>query len=302
MTMRVLVVGGSGMLGHKLVHVLSGDPAFDVHCTVRRGPPSGFVAPRATYHEGIDVFEGVDELRRTLRALEPEIVVNAVGAVKQRDLSSKLEETFFVNGTLPHLIPLLAEREATRVLHFSTDCVFQGDRGGYMETDVPDAEDVYGRSKACGEIDYGRHLTLRTSIIGFEVTRGLSLVSWLFTRPPRSEIAGYTKAIFSGLPTVTLARSVQSLLTSGMFPSGLYHVASEPIDKHSLLQRLIEAFHLDVSLAPREDVIIDRSLNDVRFRGLTGETTPGWDELVRELVEDFDSLPYNNVYQMHNAR
>lgn len=297
----ILVLGGNGMLGHKLVQLLSAEKALDVHCTVRAKPAKDFIAPAATYHKNVDVTR-VDDLRRVLEGVKPDIVINAVGAIKQKNLSDAITETFFVNGTLPHLIPIVSEKSDAKVIHFSTDCVFKGDCGSYKESDAPDAEDLYGRSKACGEIGYGRHLTIRTSIIGFELTRGLGLLSWLFTQPAGSTLEGFNRAIFSGLPTCTLARTVKAIVSGEEMPSGLFHVASQPIDKFSLLSRIVSAFKLDHTLRQSERVVIDRSLDDSHFRTRTGTTTPGWDALVRELVADFNSLPYRTVYPSANAK
>ncbi|MFL5580737.1 MAG: sugar nucleotide-binding protein [Gemmatimonadaceae bacterium] len=297
MTKRVLVIGGSGMLGHKLVHVLSADPAFEVHATVRTAVDPRFRAAGAEYHAGIEIAPGDDGLARVLASLAPAVVVNAVGAIKQKkDLGSALERTFFVNGTLPHLLPLLNPNRRAQVVHFSTDCVFVGDRGGYTEADQPDAEDVYGRSKAVGELAYGAHLTIRTSIVGFELRDQLGLLGWFLRQPARSTLSGYTRAIFSGLPTVTLSRTVRDLLGRDEPLRGQYHVASDPIAKFDLLARVAAAFDLEHTLVPSEAVVIDRSLCDDRFRALTGTARPGWTELVAELREDFASLPYSDLY------
>jgi dTDP-4-dehydrorhamnose reductase len=297
MTTRVLVVGGTGMLGHKLAQVLSSEPGLDVHASVRSGPPAQGFAPRAvTYHRAVDLANGSAAIAGLLRSLAPDVVVNAVGAIKQKDLYSAVDATFYLNATLPHLLALLNPNPAGRLIHFSTDCVFKGDRGGYTEADAPDAEDLYGRSKACGEVDYGRHLTLRTSIIGFEITGHLGLLSWFLRQPKGSALPGYEGAIYSGLPTATLSRTVLRIIREGDNLSGLYEVASEPISKLDLLRRVNDAFGLGHTLRPDPSVRIDRSLDDARFRAATGTPRPGWDELVDDLVRDYRSLPYADVY------
>ncbi len=296
MKQRVLVLGGTGMLGHKLVQVLAGDPALEVHCTVRRLPAAPFVTAEATYHAGVEIAPGSRRLEEVLRALSPDVVINAVGAIKQKDLNAAMEETFYLNGMLPHLIPFLNPNQRARLIHFSTDCVFQGDRGGYRESDAPDALDLYGRSKACGEVDYGNHLTLRTSIIGFELGSHLGLLSWLLRQPRGSSVPGYAHAIFSGLPTVTLSRTVLEIVRHHPLLRGLYHVASEPIAKLELLERVSRRFDLGHELVPSNAVRIDRSLDDSRFRAATESPRPGWEELVEELADDFRSLPYDAVY------
>jgi dTDP-4-dehydrorhamnose reductase len=286
---RVLVVGGTGMLGHKLVQLLGADPALDLHATVRRVPPPEF-AGRMTYHPGIDVAYGSTRVRELLEALRPDVVVNAVGAIKQKDLHSAVDETFYLNGAFPHLLAL--HNPGGRLIHVSTDCVFRGDRGAYTEAERPDAEDLYGRSKAMGEVDYGRHLTLRTSIIGPEISGQLGLLGWFLSQPRGSTLRGFSRAIYSGVPTVVLARTIHRLIRDDAPLSGIYHVASEPIDKHTLLQRLNKALELGHTILPDDSLRIDRSLNDRRFREATGTPRPGWDELVAELVEDLRTLPY----------
>jgi dTDP-4-dehydrorhamnose reductase len=287
---RVLVVGGTGMLGHKLVQLLGADPALDLHATVRRVPPPEFVGGLVTYHPDVDVAYGSTRVRDLLEALRPDVVVNAVGAIKQKDLHSAVDETFYLNGAFPHLLAL--HNPGGRLIHISTDCVFRGDRGGYTEAERPDAEDLYGRSKAMGEVDYGRHLTLRTSIIGPEISGHLGLLGWFFSQPRGSTLRGFTHAIYSGVPTVVLARTIHRLIRDASPLSGLYHVASEPIDKHTLLQRLNEALELGHTILPDDSLRLDRSLDDRRFRDAAGTTRPGWDELIAELVEDLRTLPY----------
>lgn len=286
--MRILILGATGMLGHKLVEVLAGTAGLEVHATVRQ-PPAG-EGGAARLH-ALEIGRDSAGLRAVLETVRPDVVVNAIGAIKQRDLYSAVDETFYLNATLPHLIPLLSPTPV-RVIHFSTDCVFVGDRGGYRESDAPDAQDLYGRSKACGELLYGPHLTIRTSIIGFEKRGQLGLLSWLLQQPGGKRVRGYRRAIFSGLPTVTLARTVRQLLLSDVTVTGLWHVAAEPIAKYDLLVRVSRELGLDLELVPDDDFVLDRSLDDSRFRKATGTARPGWDELVQELVEDFRSGGY----------
>ena len=293
---NVLIVGATGMLGHKLAHVLGADPALHVRATVRRPPPAAFRAPGVEYLEGVDLSAGSAPVRAVLERVRPDVVVNAAGAIKQKDLYAAVDETWALNAALPHLLALLNPNPAGQVIHFSTDCVFQGDRGGYTEADRPDAEDLYGRSKACGEVDYGRHLTLRTSIIGFETGGHLGLLSWFLRQPAGSTLRGFTRALYSGLPTVTLARTVHDLVVSDDAPTGLYHVASEPITKFDLLARVNRAFGLGHTLEPDDALAMDRSMRDDRFRAATGTRTPAWDALVDDLVRDFRSLPYTDLY------
>jgi dTDP-4-dehydrorhamnose reductase len=286
------------MLGHKLSQCMASSNGFDVHASLRtEGVEHWDDRWSVAYHPGIDFANGTAALRVLLQRLVPDIVVNAVGAIKQKDLHSALDETLFLNGSLPHALALLNPNPSGKVIHFSTDCVFVGDRGNYSEDDVPDAEDLYGRSKAIGELNYGRHLTIRTSIIGFELGSHLGLLSWLFRQKPASTLRGYTNAIFSGLPTPTLSRTVRDILLHQPELSGLYHVASEPITKYDLLRRISARFGLDHQFTPDPSVRIDRSLDDSRFRSLNGTARPNWDDLIEELWQDYQSGPYDAIYQ-----
>jgi dTDP-4-dehydrorhamnose reductase len=298
---KVLVVGGTGMLGHKLAHVLGADAELQVHATVRRPPAPEFAAPGVRYHAGVELSGGTAALAAVLRELAPDVMVNAVGAIKQKDLYAAVDQAFFLNGSLPHLLALLNPNPGARLIHFSTDCVFRGDRGGYTEADAPDALDLYGRSKAVGEVGYGPHLTLRTSIVGWETAGRLGLLSWFLGHAPGSELRGFTHAVYSGLPTVTLARTVLRLVRDFPGLRGVYHAASEPITKFHLLARMNEALGLGYRVVPDASLAMDRSLDDGRFRAATGTVRPGWDALVRELADDLDALPYRALYRSFAA-
>jgi dTDP-4-dehydrorhamnose reductase len=284
------------MLGHKLMQVLGATPSLEVHGTVRSLPSEEFRSPGVEYHAGVDLAGGTASVARVLDAVAPDVIVNAIGAIKQRDLYSDIDRTYFLNGSLPHLLSHLNPNRDGRTIHFSTDCVYTGSRGSYLETEAPDATDVYGRSKAIGELTYAPHLTIRTSIIGFELSAHLGLVGWLMRQTRGSTIHGYTEAIFSGLPTVELSRTVRDLIVTPSQFTGVWHVASQPISKFDLLTRINAALDLGLDIQPSSSVRIDRSLLDVRFRSATGTTTPGWDELTASLRADFVSWPYAGLY------
>lgn len=287
-----LIVGGTGMLGHKLAQVVADTHGFDTHVSCRSLPDGAFRARPATYHEGINLDVASDELGRLIRKLAPDVILNAAGAIKHRDITTNAAATLYLNGTLPHALAAYNPNPAGRVVHFSTDCVFTGARGDYKETDQPDSTDLYGLSKASGELRYAPHLTIRTSIIGFEMGNYLGLLEWFMQQSPEARLNGYQRAIFSGLPTVTLARTVVELIQHRPDITGLVHVASEPINKLDLLRRIAAAFGLRRSLVPTDDVVIDRSLNDDPFRQATHTSRPGWDQLIAELVADYRTLPY----------
>jgi dTDP-4-dehydrorhamnose reductase len=288
----VLIIGGTGMLGHKLAQVVAATSKFDTHVTCRALPAPAFRPSTATYHADVELEGSLTELARVIQSLQPDFILNAAGAIKHHDLSSNPMGTLSLNGALPHALALLNPKPNGKVIHFSTDCVFTGLQGGYCEADEPDAVDLYGLSKAAGEIRSGRHLTLRTSIIGFEMSNYLGLLEWFFRQSDGATVKGYAKAIFSGLPTITLSRTVLDVMQHHSHLHGLYHVASQPIPKLDLLRRVAAAFGLDRQIVASDDVVIDRSLDDRRFRAATNTETPGWDVLIADLVADYRSLPY----------
>jgi dTDP-4-dehydrorhamnose reductase len=169
----------------------------------------------------------------------------------------------------------------------STDCVFSGARGGYTESDVPDASDLYGRSKLLGEVtDRDNVVTLRTSIIGWQLGEPTGLVAWFAAH--RSEpLKGFTKAVFSGLTTRALTEVIRDVVMPDRALSGLWHLAAEPIDKYTLLARLAGYLGWDVSLSPIDEPVVDRSLDSTRFRQRTGWTPPSWDEMFEELAAEY---------------
>lgn len=295
----VLVLGAGGMLGHKVVQTLAGAEgrSLEIHAASRQAVPARFAPSSVSYSTGVDLSSGSGALRPLLDRLRPDVIVNAVGAIKQKDLAPAIDETMFLNGSLPHTLALLNPNPSGRVIHISTDCVFQGTRGSYRHDEPPDALDLYGRSKAVGEIDYGRHVTLRTSMIGYELSSHLGLLSWLLKQPRGSTLRGFTGALFAGLPTVSLSKVILKLITTHDSLTGLYHVASEPINKFELLTRVNAALGLEHRIEPSADQRIDRSLDDTPFRLATQTARPGWDELIAALAADYSDWPYERIYR-----
>lgn len=279
---RVLVIGGGGMLGHKLCQVL-GD-RFEVHATFRKRAPEV-----AGIFEGVRAIENVDAgdlegLTSLVRDLRPDAVVNAVGIVKQRLEAKDAITTIVANSLLPHHLAAACRQVASFLVQPSTDCVFSGHRGDYRETDTPDPVDLYGRSKLLGEVDDGSAITIRTSIIGRELANGRGLVEW-FLAQSGGTVRGYANAIFSGLTTRALANIISHVIERRK-PAGIWHVSSIPISKYDLLTALNEAFANDTKIERDEEFRCDRSLNSDRFWATTGLARPQWQDMVRALAHD----------------
>jgi dTDP-4-dehydrorhamnose reductase len=282
--MRILIIGGDGMLGHQLLATLSRH--HEVRATVRRGPEAyrtfGVFSLHNTFYE-TDVRDS-EAVRRALHPFRPDAVVNAAGIVKQRDAAKDYVDSIAVNALFPHQLALACRSVGARMVHFSTDCVFSGARGLYSERDTPDAGDLYGRSKLLGEVTEAAHcLTLRTSMVGLELSRRQGLVEWFLASAGR--VKGFTRAVFSGFTTQELARIVERILVQHGDLSGLWHVSAEPIDKYRLLTSLAGALgRRGVEIEPDAALACDRSLDSTPFRQRTGYEPPSWDTMLAELA------------------
>jgi dTDP-4-dehydrorhamnose reductase len=279
---RILVIGASGMLGHAVLGVFASSPGFIAIGSVRSERARALL-PRhlaANLVVGVDVEDDA-ALARLFAETRPHVVVNCVGVVKQLSAADDPLVAIPINSLLPHRLARHCGESGARLVHVSTDCVFSGARGNYLESDVADAADLYGRSKLLGEVDYPHAVTLRTSIIGPELAGAHGLVGWFLAQ--RGPVRGFTRAIFSGLPTVTLAEVIRDHVIRVESLHGLYHVSAAPISKYDLLQLVGEAYEHRIGIAPDEKLIIDRSLDSTKFRESTGWQPAAWPDLVRAM-------------------
>lgn len=286
--MRILVIGGDGMLGHQLLRELSA--RHDVQATLRR--PLEAYAGFGLFNErnavgNVDVRD-MDSIRKILDRFKPDAVVNAAGIVKQRGEAAEAIPSIEINGLFPHRLAQACANAGARLVHYGTDCVFSGRRGGYAEADIPDPVDLYGRSKLVGEVGGPGCMTLRTSMIGFELSRKHGLLEWFLSQAGAAP--GYRRAVFSGLTTPEHARIVELVLAKGGDLSGIYQVSAEPISKYELLCMIAEEFRLNVRVEPDDRVVIDRSLDSSRFRRTFGYTPPTWQTMLAELAAMYRSI------------
>jgi dTDP-4-dehydrorhamnose reductase len=282
--MKVLILGASGMLGSVMMRELSRDPQLQVWGTLRNDLDKAAFSPTIAEQiiSGIDVLDE-KQVAELFQRVAPQVVINCIGLVKQVKESEDPQMAMAINALLPHQLAKLCEQSRARLIHFSTDCVFSGDRGNYLETDTPDANDLYGQSKLQGEVSEPNALTLRTSIIGHELHGNQGLLEWFLSQG--SACHGYTKAIFSGLPTPILARLVHKLLTKPDL-TGVYHVSSQPISKYNLLKAIAAQYGKKIEILPNDELVIDRSLNSERFTKQTGWVAPSWDAMIKEMYTD----------------
>ncbi|GHB57443.1 NAD(P)-dependent oxidoreductase [Psychrosphaera saromensis] len=284
--MRVLIVGATGMLGYSLFSNLSEYEQLDVYGTARslKGKESFYINKTDKIITDVDVTNP-NELELAMETIKPNVVINCIGLIKQHDLSKQYVDAITINSLLPHKLASICDRMGAKLIHFSTDCVFTGNKGGYLETDIPDAQDLYGKSKCLGEVDYAPHLTLRTSIIGHELSSSVSLIDWFLSQ--QSTTKGFSKAIFSGLPTCSIAKILAESILPNMNLNGLYQLSVDPIDKYSLLKLVASIYDHKVVIEESMELVIDRSLNSDRLRKTINLKVPTWDSLIIDMYSDY---------------
>jgi dTDP-4-dehydrorhamnose reductase len=281
--MRILILGGDGMLGHEVFRHFK--ERHDVRVTLRLGREAydaHRLFDRQTAFYGIDVRQ-TDLLLQVMADFHPEAVVNAIGIVKQRSEAKEVMPSVEINSLLPHRLALVCKTVGARLVHLSTDCVFSGRKGNYCETDFPDAEDLYGRTKLLGEVSEPHCITLRTSMIGPELSRKTGLLEWFLARRGQT-VKGFTKAIFSGFPTSELASIVELVLVNMPNIQGLYHVAAQPISKYDLLTLIRDLLRLPITIEKDSTFACDRSLDASRFCRDTGYEPPAWEAMIADMA------------------
>lgn len=280
--MKILILGGSGMLGHKLWMNLQ--QRYETWVTVRGTSgqfPDRPEFPRKYVRSHVDglIF---DEVTRSLASIQPDLVINCIGLIKQLPLAEDPLSALALNAMLPHRVSLLCRAANIRMIHISTDCVFSGRKGNYLESDQSDAEDLYGRSKFLGEVAYPHTVTLRTSIIGRELCSRYGLIEWFLAQS--ANIKGYRRAIYSGFTTDELSRIIADYVIPNRELSGVYHLSSDPISKYDLLCLARSIFGRKLEILPDDQFFCDRSLNSTRFRQKTKYNPPSWQVMIEEMA------------------
>jgi len=272
------------MLGSAVFKSLSSNPDLLVTGSLRSDYYRKYfpAEQRQSIISGIDVTD-TDNLINLLYHAKPDVVINCVGLIKQLDESQQVLTALPINSIFPHRLANLCALSNIRLVHISTDCVFSGKRGNYAESDISDAEDIYGKSKFLGEVINSNAITLRTSIIGHELNTCHSLLDWFLSQ--KNEVKGFRRSIFSGLPTVEIARVINELILPNTGLNGLFHVSSNPISKFDLLSLIATQYNKEIDIVPDDQLVLDRSLNSMRFKAVTGYQPPSWSELVKRMYE-----------------
>ncbi len=293
--MKILIVGATGMIGHTLWMGLSLN--HDVSVIIRKDKKQ---LPNIPKIENTQIFDNIDVLDfdnvdHVISIIKPDVVFNCIGIVKQLEISSNHQVCIALNSLFPHQLAQACARSNSRMIQFSSDCVFDGEKGMYVESDTPNATDLYGRTKALGEIDYlSNVLTLRTSFIGREIFPHGGLVNW-FESQKGGAIRGFSNAIYSGLPTNTFVKILNNFILPNKNLHGIYHLSAAPIDKYYLLNLIKKQFKVDVEIELDKTFVIDRSLISDKFKSETGFEPLVWEELIKDL--EINSEFYKEIEQ-----
>jgi dTDP-4-dehydrorhamnose reductase len=277
--MRVLVLGASGMIGSTMFRVLSEKNDWHVFGSIRDSSLKRLFPAKISERliAGINL-EHLDSLVRILDEVRPNEVINCVGLTKHKLDAENPLASIPLNALMPHHLAGLCKLAGARLIHVSTDCVFSGEKGYYSEDDFADARDIYGKSKVLGEVYYPHAITLRTSTIGHEFQSQYGLLDWFLSQ--KNVCKGYSRAVFSGLPTVVFAQVVRDMVIPNKKLSGLYHVAAKPINKFDLLKLIAKVYGKTIEIELDSGLSIDRSLDPKRFQCATGYIAPEWPELI----------------------
>lgn len=284
---KVLILGATGMLGHTLFTHFSKCSNFNVYATVRNlaGLSEVFSPKLLEKVRGNVDADNFDTIIRLIADIKPDIIINCIGIIKQVPAVNDHLTAININAQLPHRLALVCSAAGVRMIHISTDCIFDGVKGNYSENETPNPTDLYGITKLLGEVNDPHCLILRTSIIGHELRGKYGLIEWFLAQ--KGKVKGFTNVVYSGFPTVELARIISEYVITNPELNGLYQVSSDPISKYDLLSLVAAKYNKQIEIEPYHDFHLDRSLNSTLFRSITGYTPPPWPELIDKMYQDF---------------
>ena len=277
---KILVLGASGLLGNMLFRFLCDDQgSFRVTGTIRdKSFINSFSLSLRSSLVVVKDLSSIAELELLLNTQQPNIVINCVSV--SRPIPSRFDMLLPLLSVLPMQLSYLCSQIGARFITISSDGVFSGQLGGYSEDDFPDAQDAYGISKILGEVG-GKAVVLRTSLLGPELRRKSGLLEWLLSQ--HGECNGYTRAIFSGVTTLELAKCLSEVIIPSPNLAGIFHIASTPCSKFDLLQMIKSVYGLDIVIKPDDSLRIDRSLSGAKLKSMTGYAPPGWESMLNSM-------------------
>ena len=281
MKKKILLIGSNGMLGSTFYKFLNNFSDYKIISISKKRKK---LYKNKTKHYYFDV-KNTQLLYKIIKMHRPNFVINCVGKVKKLVKNTNLKETYFINSIFPQILSKLSLEFKYKLIHFSTDCVFDGYKGNYRENDQCNAIDDYGFSKILGETNPKHTIILRTSIIGHEEgSKSRGLLNWFLRQ--KKQVLGYKKAIFSGLPTIEIAEIVNKyIIEKKVITNGLFNIASKPISKYDLLKKIAKIYKKKIEIKMNYSVKINRSLNGKKFKKITNYSSPSWDILIKKMLK-----------------
>ena len=282
--MKILILGGDGMIGHKMDQVLSVQN-HEIVISIREKKDLTLKSISSKSKVFFNDFLK-DNILDFLVKVNPDVIINAIGVTIRRGSTKNISDTIYLNSFFPHQLSNWAVAFKKRLIHFSTDCVFSGSEGSYLEDTTPDALDYYGKTKGLGEVNSKSSLTIRSSMIGPELFNKTELFEWIINNKEK-EIYGFSRVMYSGVTTVYMARLVADLIDNHKNLCGIYNIASKPISKYELLHLINDNFDIGLIINDNKTVISNKTLNASKIEKVIGLQPPSWDELIIELKKDY---------------
>lgn len=285
-------MGSDGMIGHQIfLGLLKENFLINAHFKKKKPKQSFLKAKNAIFH--FSEITAVNILQLLLD-VNPDIIINAAGVTIRREKDTSLNQIIFTNSLLPNILNTWSEKNDCRLIHFSTDCVFSGKKGNYKDNDITDALDIYGKTKSLGEVNSDFALTIRCSMIGFELYNKTELLEWAFRNQNKS-INGFSNVIYSGITTSLMSRIIIKIINDFTDLSGIYNISSAPISKYYLLKKINDIFDLSIKIKSIESKSSDKSLVSSNFYNKTGIKITDWDSMLIELKESW--LLNKHIYE-----
>jgi len=239
--MIIIVLGSRGMAGHTITHYFK---EFTSHITI------GIARELADHN--IDIEYNLSYLEHLIENYKPDIIINCIGLLI-KNCNERPDKAIYINSFFPHWLEKIAEKTNTKIIHLSTNCIFKETLGNYLDTDIPDGDTWYAKTKAMGEITNNKDLTIRLSIIGNELKEnGSGLFGWFMKQ--KGKIDGYSECYWNGITTLCLAQNLEKIIETNI--TGLYQLApGYNIDKYSLCQLFKKVWNKqDIIITPNDSV------------------------------------------------
>ena len=284
--MKILILGSSGLLGNTLTKYFFEKSNYKTYGYLRDSSKLKFFKKK--YISRLSVIQNVlkiNDLRRKIKELSPEVIINCIGQTNKisgQNLNN-IENFININSLFPFRLKEICDEIQARLIHFSSDCVFSGEKGFYSEKDNPDPTDIYGKSKLLGELNNKNIITIRKSVIGHELDSKKGLLEWFLNQ--EESVEGFKEAIFSGLTVLELARIIDMYILPNRDINGIIHLSAEPISKYELLEIIAKQYNKLIKIKPNKEIKIDRSLNSEYFKKLTGYKSDPWPLLINSMKE-----------------